>query len=340
MANKVANALGGAASGAAAGTAILPGIGTAVGAIIGGVGGLFGGESESEKAAKAAVAELQEMGVPSEEARRIVYEKYQAVGELTPEIEQAISVDPTELQKVTTDPRFQQAQMQALANLENKAKQGGLDLSGQATLEGIKMDLAREARGKNAAIQQEMRQRGLGGSGSELAARLAATQASADQAGQQGLNLAALAQRQATENLGQMSNLARQMQQDELSRKSDAARAQDMIKQSNANLASGVQMRNVASKNRAQELDVGYQRNVAQLNTGLTNTQRESDRDARLGVMADQNAKRVAIANARIGAAAQADTASANRAKSWSDTLTSAGALGAKLFEDKDKKKA
>jgi len=120
------------------------------------------------------------------------------------------------------------------------------------------------------------------------------------------------------------------MSQDELNRAEQLARARDITEQFNVNQRSGVQTRNVGSRNRAQEMDLDYRRRVADANIALANKQLESDREARLGVIEDRNKKKINIANARIGQAAQADAGSAARASGWSDTLSGIGSLAVK----------
>jgi len=120
------------------------------------------------------------------------------------------------------------------------------------------------------------------------------------------------------------------MSQDELNRAEQLARARDITEQFNVNQRSGVQTRNVGSRNRAQEMDLDYKRRIAEANTGVSNRQLEAEREARLGVIEDRNKKKMNIANARIGQAAQADAGSAARASGWSDALTGIGSLAVK----------
>lgn len=345
MANKAQSALSGAGSGAAAGTAILPGWGTAIGAVVGGLGGLLGGgKSEDAKAAEQAVNDLEtKYNIPSEEARKIVYEKFQAIGALTPEMEQAILAAPSAFEKVTVDPTLGAAQRQALANIQNKMNQGGLDLNDLADLQTLQLQTAQADKGRQDAIQQQMQQRGMGGAGSELAARLAASQASADQQSQRALAIAAQAQKNKAEQINQSFNMARGMSQDELSRAESLARARDVNEQFNVGQRSGTQQRNIASKNRAQEMDTDYARNIAENNTRMSNLQKTDDRAAKLGYAQDSNAKLAAIANARNAQAVQADQSAASNAQGWNNALTGIGAAAvagneAGLWGEKKKK--
>lgn len=335
MANKAQSALSGAASGAAAGAAlgsVVPGIGNVVGAvgggIIGGLGSLLGGgPSEAEKAAAQAVEDLQNnYDIPPLEARRIVYERYKEIGALTPEMEQAILAEPTAFEKVTVDPSLGAAQKQALANIQNKMNQGGLDLNDLADLQTLQLQTAQAARGRDEAIQQQMQQRGMGGAGAELAARLSASQAGADQASQRALAIAAQAQRNKAEQINQSFNMARNMSQDELNRAESLAKARDVNQQFNVGQQTGAQQRNVASKNRAGELTWNNKQSTMDKNTGVANQQRLDDRAATLGYSEAKNKKLADIANARNAQAIQSDQSSAANAQGWNNALTGIGA--------------
>lgn len=328
MASKGQSALAGAGKGASIGTAILPGWGTAIGAAAGGLIGLFGGgKSEEQKAAEQAALDLeQKYQIAPEEARRIVFEHYKEIGKLTPEMEQAIALEPTAYEKVTVDPTLGAAQKQALANIQNKMNQGGLDLNDLANLQTIQLQTAQAEKGRQDAILTNAQQRGMGGSGSELAARLSSSQASADQAGQRGLSVAAQAQKNLGEQTLQSFNMAQKMSQDELNRGNSLAQAQDINSQFNANLRSGVNQRNTAARNKAQELDTTYSREIAKANTGLTNTQKVNDRNARIGYIDDSNQKLKDVLAAKTGAASSRDRSNAANAESSGNLISGIGA--------------
>lgn len=328
MANKVGNAASGALSGAAAGSALGP-VGAIAGGALGFVGGLFGGgPSEQEKAAAEAVRALeQQYKIAPEEARKIVLQRYQDIGALTPEMEQAILAEPSAYEQVTVDPRFRKTQLEALARLEQKVNQGGLDLEDRAALAEIQRQEAQAARGREQAILQNMAQRGMGGAGAELAARLASSQASADQAAQRGLNVAAQAQKRAAENIQQIANQARAMSSDELARAESLAAARDATQRFNVGQRSNVQQRNVAASNRAGELTFTNKQDIANKNTAIAQEQARLDRDAKLDYIDAQNKKLVDVLKAKSGQAASIDAGNKARSEGLQSTLTNTGAL-------------
>lgn len=308
MANKAIKAGSSALSGAAAGMALGP-IGAVAGGALGLLGGLLGGgKSEEQKAIEAAIKDLEtNYQVAPLEARKVIYERLQQIGQLTPEMEEAILLEPSAQEAIALDPKLKAAQMDALSRYQRKVSEGGMDLEDKAILAEIQKETSRQARGQEEAILQNMAQRGMGGAGAELAARLAGSQASADRAAQQGLGVAAQAQRRLGENIAQAANLAGNIESKDLARQQSLAQAKDIRNQFNVQNRQSVGARNVASGNRAQESNLDYTRRVAAENANISNKQIESDRDQYLNWIKDKNAKQVALVSAKQGAGQVAD---------------------------------
>lgn len=308
MANKAIKAGSSALSGAAAGAALGP-VGAAVGGALGLLGGLLGGgKSEQQKAIEAAVKDLElNYQIAPLDARKVIYEKLKEIGQLTPEMEEAILLEPSAFEAISVDPKLKAAQMDALARYQRKVSEGGMDLEDRALLAEVQRETARQARGQEEAIIQNMAQRGMGGAGAELASRLAGSQASADRAAQQGLAVAAQAQRRLGENMAQAANLAGNIESKDLARQQSLAQARDIRNQFNVQNRQSVGSRNVLSKNRAQESNLDYSRRVAEYNAKMGDKQSESDRDAYTSWLKDRNTKLGAVLNAKQGAASQAD---------------------------------
>lgn len=307
MANKAIKAGSSALSGAAAGSALGP-IGAIAGGALGLLGGLFsGGKSEEQKAQEAAIEQLRQIEIATPEERRIILQKLEEIGQLTPEMLEAIELGPTAYEAVTTDPALRQAQMDALARYQRKVAEGGLDLEDRAALEEIKRETARAARGQEEAILQNMAQRGMGGAGAELAARLAGSQASADRASQLGLNVAAQAQRRMAENIANQAGLARNIQSDELARFQQLAQARDIRDRFNVQNRQTVQASNVQAQNLAKQQNLDYKRRIAEANIDAANRQAVIDRQARLDYLKDKADKSRSIAGQGIQVGAASD---------------------------------
>ena len=138
----------------------------------------------------------------------------------------------------------------------------------------IQNQIATQERGQRESILQNMAQRGLSGSGQELAAQLQSSQAASQQASTQGMQQAAQAQRARVDALTNLSNMATGIESTDFERQAQKAQAQDVINQFNT------QNRNVAGLrdlDLQQSLRNEFEREkmrVSQANTDLENQQR------------------------------------------------------------------
>jgi hypothetical protein len=199
-----------------------------------------------------AIDALNAVGIPSVEAQQLVLENPELIYKFSPELEQAVQLDKTAMGDIKTDPRLQAAQMSALEGMQQRAS-GGLTPEDLASLRDIQRGQGQQFASQNASIMQDMAQRGAGGSGAELAAKLAASQGAYQQGAQQSDALAAQnyqAKMQALQAAGQMGG---QMQEQEFGQKAKQATAEDAMKQFNAQYQSEAQQRNVAAQNSANE---------------------------------------------------------------------------------------
>jgi len=227
----------------------------AIPAVISAAGGIMGA-NQANRAGKDAERVLDETArqwaainlpdLPPVEFERAVQEfKAQQVGD-------------TALAGIEADPALREAQMAALGELSNIAESGGMTLADQAALSQIQGQLAQQDAGRQAAIMQNMAERGMGGSGMEMAQRMMSQQGAANRANQMGMQTAANAQERALQAIMQGGQLAGSLRAQDYGEQAEAARAQDMINQFNAS-------------QRQQEQQV--RQGVADRNTDLTNQQ-------------------------------------------------------------------
>jgi hypothetical protein len=233
--------------------------------------------------------------VPDEALLRYNLEMLKSMGQLTPEMEQEIMQESSGMNHISTDPVLRQAQMSALTNMERRGREG-LTLEDRAAQEDINRGIQTEQRAGQEAVLQNMQARGQLGSGGELAAQLAASQAGADQARQQGSDLArqvAASRLQAQMNAGQMGGDIRQQEFGEQSAK---ATAQDLINKFNTASRQNVQTANVGARNIAQEKNLLDKRALEQNRVDTTNNQKIINRNAYMDAMEARNQKRSDIA--------------------------------------------
>jgi hypothetical protein len=253
------------------------------GAIAGGAmlgSALIGSSAAKDQAAAAAAAQREALGrldaidIPSVQAQQIELARLKATGQLTPEMEQAIAAQQTQLANVTTDPRLRQAQLNALAQLSAYG-QTPFTQAEQAGLRDARNQVAQQEQARQQSILQSLAQRGQLGSGMELAARLQSSQSAGNQASAESDRLTQMAQQRMLESLAQSGQLSGQIQAQDFSQQAEKARAADLINQFNTANARDVQQRNVASSNMAQSGNLAEKQRVADTNVNLQNQQNQ-----------------------------------------------------------------
>lgn len=152
--------------------------------------------------------------------------------------ELAAQVGPSALQQAKADPEAVQAQRMALADLQRMAHDGG-GVEYRAGIERVRRDVGRDANARDAALQQQMAARGLGGSGIDFATRAVAGQGAADREAQMGFDSAAEANRMALQALQGQGSLASQMRGQSWGEERAKADAADEINKFNAMQRSG-----------------------------------------------------------------------------------------------------
>lgn len=170
------------------------------------------------------------------EAQEIIEEAQARYGTTDDSALRAVAAErlgPTELAKITTSPEYQQAQKEALAQLRRVIDGGGMTLEDRANLQTVNTEVDRDAARARAAALQNLRGRGIAGSGMELAANLSGQQSASNRKAQAALQAAGSAQQRALQAMRDRASLAGNMRQQEYGEKARAAQAQDSINQLN-----------------------------------------------------------------------------------------------------------
>lgn len=239
------------------------------------------------------------------------------VGQYEPGLEGSIGLDPSAMEGVSTDPRLAQAQMQALQQL-SEIGETGLREGEASALREIRRGSAREAEARQGAILQEMAQRGVGGSGVELAARLSAGQASADRQSSEGDRLAQMAQSRALQAITQSGQLGSQIRSQDFGEQSDVAKARDVVNRFNTQNRQQIQQRNVAAQNQAKLRNLQEQQRISEASLAQQNYQQEKNK----GLIQSQFDNQLGLASARAGqnqaASSAANTRAGQTASMWS----------------------
>lgn len=159
---------------------------------------------------------------------------YDALGPAGYQNVTAQQVGPSALNNIQLDPTGRAAEQSAMAQLGDLSAHGGLNLADMAALNKIQASLSRNNAARNASLANQYAARGQLGGGQQLAMALNANQNAAAQANQHGEDVAAMAQQRALDAILKRAGLGRQMESDEYARKSDAAKAADLIEARNA----------------------------------------------------------------------------------------------------------
>ena len=252
------------------------GAGLAAGVVGGGLGLMA--SSKAGKAARAAAAQaaaesgrqfdlsmeqvkeaeeyLKSLGVPEIEAQKIALEQAE--------------LGPSAMEDISTDPRLRSAQMDALAGLQERGE-SGLTTEEKVQQDQLMRSVGAGAQARDKAVLQDMEQRGMGGSGNELIARLQASQSAADRANVGQAQLAGQAQNRALQAISQAGQLGGQIRGQEYGEQANLASARDRIAQFNEQQRVGTanqqEMHNKALIQQQYENELGKRQGVAAAKT-------------------------------------------------------------------------
>lgn len=266
------------------------------------IGGLIGQNQASEqrdaanRARQQALAQFANIELPSVEKQQLMLQQYHLTGQMTPELEMLIQQNPTAMENISVDPRLRFQQMSALESMSGLAE-GKLNPADQAAFEMARRNSAAESNAKDNQILQNMQQRGQGGSGAELMARLQSNQSGADRLQQADLEQAKAMQNARMAALTQQANMSGQLRTQDYGEQSNLAKAKDLINQFNTQNSQAVQQRNVGTKNQTQLQNLQNSQNNANMNTDLKNKQQISNK----GLLQQQYQNQMQLAGAKAG---------------------------------------
>jgi hypothetical protein len=292
------------------------------------LGDLFGGGDagaeemrKSNELMRDNIARLEAIGIPTIEAQKIALQSPELVGQLEAEV-----LGPSAMQGIQEDPRLRAAQMSALEEVSGLAKTG-LGAEDIAALNQIRRQAAGMAQAQKATTLQQMQERGLADSGSNLIAQLQAGQAASDMAAQQGDRLAAEAAAARRQALGQQASMASQMSQQQLALAGQKASAADVINQFNTQNRQGVNAQNLAARQNIANQQAATKNQQELYNKGLIQQQFQNQMAKATGVTGAQT-NLANIYGQQAGAAQQAQQAGTGALLNVAGTLGAAAIKG------------
>lgn len=270
---------------------------------------LFGssGSDKADKMRQAAIDAFNSIKTPALSDLQVQLDKEVSAGTLTPEQAEAQLLNSNAFNQIATDPSLTGAAKQALTQLQQIGTQGGMTAIDKAQLQDITNATNQLAQSRNAAVLQNARERGIGGSGLELANTLSNEQAAADRASAAGTTVAANAQQRALQAIQAAGGLGQSLESQAYGEQANKAAAQNAINQFNAQTANATNLYNVGTANQAQAQNLANAQNIANTNTGIANANKEYNAAQNQTVYNDALQKASGIANIYGQGAAAAD---------------------------------
>ena len=207
-----------------------------------------------------------------------------------PESYVAYNLDDTAYNDISVDPTVLNAQNKALQELINLSENEGLNSIDRQALQEIINSENANLKGNLDAITQNAMERGIYGSGLELANKLQQAQSSANRNSSQDMAILAQAQQRALDSLSNYGNLASNMRSQDFNEQEKIANARDTIAAKNWQNRQDVSNQNVTTRNQtnAANTDIanaqqdanydknktryGYDENIAAMTAGQYNT--------------------------------------------------------------------
>lgn len=199
------------------------------------------------------------------------------LGDYQAQLQNAINEGPTALQDISTDPRLQQAQMDALNEL-SQVGQSGMTPADKAALDQVHRSSAADAQSKSAQVLSDFARRGMGGSGNELAAQLQNAQSSADRQAQDSDQLLQAQQAAKMAALNNSASLAGSMRTQDYGEQQNLANAKDAIAKFNAQNQQSVQAQNIAAQNAAAQRNLSEKQRIGEAGTATQNQQQQANK--------------------------------------------------------------
>ena len=294
------------------------------------LGGLIGSSSANKAAKRAeamareAAGQFNDLYVPTAEEMQVQLQKLVQMGEVSPEDAQAVIIEKSNYDNIVSNNKGNEAQLSALEEMSNIVENKGLTAQDRAKVADIQEQMGTTNRGAQEAILQNAAERGISGSGLEMAARLKAEQGAASDASRAGLQTAADAERRALEAIIQQGSLGGQVNEQDFAKQAKIAEAKDLISRFNATNQQNVGLTNTATRNAAQASNMAEKQRISDVNVGNENTNRVRNSQLKQTQYENELEKRKARAAALVGAS-QAATNRANSNQQFAGNLIGTG---------------
>ena len=180
--------------------------------------------------------------------------------------EEKITADPSILRELARDSRFKDAMTKGLDDLRSVAE-GGFSTPDLAAMEEIRRRVATEERGQREALLQRAQERGVGGSGLEMASALQSQQDMADRRALENLMTAARGEERRIGASQAAAGLGSQFRGQEFAEGKAMDDADRLINQFNAQMRMRQAEGDASRQMAAQERNLGELQRLSDMNT-------------------------------------------------------------------------
>lgn len=282
------------------------------------------GRKEAAAAAAAAYRELEKIGLPPDLSKEVIMKQFSNEGILTPELEQDINIQASQVAQIKEDPSLRAAQMESLDML-GQVSRGGLRAEDRGAFNDLLRQTQRDSEAKRQQILQQYQSRGMGGSGAELMTQLQSAQAASDQQSASADKMAAQASINAlAANKDRLQGLSGLRTQD-MSAAELRARAEDDRNKFMYENSRNLQSSNINRLNQAQQANLINKQRLSEMNTAQANTEVQRQNQAKRDYFQDQ----MGLATAKANALNKQGTVAQQNSQAKADTISGlAGAIG------------
>jgi hypothetical protein len=284
---------------------------------------------------------LDKIGIPEIEAQKIMLESPQLIGELIPELQGYVDqLGPSAFSEIEAPEGLKQSQISALNTLQERVDQGGLTETDKAEINQLNRNLMGKQKSNDEALLQNLAERGVLGSGDEIALRRASSQEARQTAAREAEARAALAQESKFNAAQLLGDMASSQRAGEYKEQSDKAQAADVINQFNLQNRTQARREDLGVLNQAQQANLQNKQAIENARVAAANQQETANKALIQQDYQNQLQKAGAISGAQQNAANALGQQAQGQQQGFNQLLSSGASLGATalMFSDKNLK--
>jgi len=225
-------------------------------------------DNSAQEYLKQALAAYNNVNVPTVASEQVNELPMQTVqGTVNPQNIAVAEQAPSEYNNISLDPTTRAAQMSALQSYMDIANSGGLDAESKLAIQQAIDAANNQSRGDQGAIMNAAQAMGQGGGDFALTQRAIASQGASNNAANQGMQAAAMAEANREAALNAMANIGGGINAADYNQAAAKAASQNTINATNTGARNAANTGNVANQIQTGEFNVGNAQNVNAANT-------------------------------------------------------------------------